>query len=288
MMGPQFSNKLNSSFLLFLDHELLYRGEAYSNASSLFYDQPAAQDRNFGYYTYSSPYQGFVYDSSITGASVPTGLYVGGSFTPVGTNGLEAINYSRGEAYFSSVPAGTVSGDFSIKDYNIELTSVPETKILFETKYNLNPRTSQTATYNDPDERTLPIIFIKPRKSSSDEIAMGGFELSKDIYRLFVFTDNQFHLDATCSVIRDAVRKHFGHFELSEMPFNSLGGLIDNSFNYQSTVDSKQGQSLSRIDDVQVIHNSQDLFQRNTDKINIEIFTTIVDVTVSSFRYPRS
>jgi len=286
-MEPQFSNKLNSSFTLFVDHELLYTGGGYTNTSSLFYDQSSSQDRNYGYYTYSSPYLGLVYDSSITGATIPTGLYVNGTFNPVGTSGLEAINYNRGEAYFSSAPVGNVSGDFSVKDYNIELTSLPETKILFETKYQINPRNSQTLSSNNPDERTLPIIFVKPRKSNSDEIAMGGFEENEDIYRLFIFTDNQFHLDATCSVLRDTVRKHFGHLELSEMPFNSLGGLIDDSFNYRSSVDGKRGRNLSRIEEVQVIHNSQDMFQRNTDKVNIEIFTAIVDVTVSSFRYPR-
>lgn len=288
MMQPQFSNKLNSSFYLFLDHELLKEGEAYSSASSLFYDQTSAQDRNSSFYTYGSPYQPFVYDSSITGASVPTGLYVNGVFTSIGSNGLEAINYERGEAYFSSVPAGNVSGDFYVKDYNIELTSLPETKILFETKYEISPKTSQTLSYNDPDSKTVPIIFIKPRKSYNEEIAMGGFEESWDVYRLFIFTNNQFHLDSTCSIIRDSVRKHFAHFEYSEMPFNSLGGLVNNSFNYETVSQTKNGQNMSRIEKVEVIHNSQNLFQRNEDKINYEIFTAIVDVTVSSFRYPRS
>jgi hypothetical protein len=221
------------------------------------------------------------------GASVPTGLYVGGVFTPVGSGGLEAINYDRGEAYFSSAPVGNVSGDFSVKDLNLELTSLPETTILFETKYELNPRISQTLSYNNPDSRTMPIIFIKPRKSHNEEVAMGGFEESMDVYRMFVFTDNQFNLDATCSILRDSVRKNFGHFELSEMPFNSLGGLIDNSFNYSSITDTKNGQDISRIEKVEVIHNSQELFRKNSDKINYQIFTAIIDVTVSSFRHPR-
>lgn len=286
-MQPQFLNKLNSSLYLFVDHELLASGEAYSNASSLFYDQTSSQDRNSGFLTYSSPYQGFVYDSSITGASVPTGLYVGGVFTPVGSGGLEAINYDRGEAYFSSAPVGNVSGDFSVKDLNLELTSLPETTILFETKYELNPRVSQTLSYNNPDSRTMPIIFIKPRKSHNEEVAMGGFEESMDVYRMFIFTDNQFNLDATCSILRDSVRKNFGHFELSEMPFNSLGGLIGNSFNYTSITDTKNGQDISRIEKVEVIHNSQELFRKNSDKINYQIFTAIIDVTISSFRHPR-
>lgn len=286
-MQPQFLNKLNSSLYLFVDHELLATGEAYSNTSSLFYDQTSSQDRNSGFLTYSSPYQGFVYDSSITGASVPTGLYVGGVFTPVGSGGLEAINYDRGEAYFSSAPVGNVSGDFSVKDLNLELTSLPETTILFETKYELNPRISQTLSYNNPDSRTMPIIFIKPRKSHNEEVAMGGFEESMDVYRMFIFTDNQFNLDATCSILRDSVRKNFGHFELSEMPFNSLGGLIGNSFDYTSVTDSKNGQDISRIEKVEVIHNSQELFRKNSDKINYQIFTAIIDVTVSSFRHPR-
>ena len=112
-MKPQFDNKVMSSFFLWFDNKLLKKGEAFENVTGQFYD-------------------------SITGATIPTGLYVGDNLVNVsegGSDGLFAINYNEGRAYFSGDQSSDVTGSFAIKDFNVFLTNQPEDKILFETKY---------------------------------------------------------------------------------------------------------------------------------------------------------
>ena len=131
-MKPQFDNKVMSSFFLWFDNKLLTKGEAYENTNGLFY---STSDEYYGYQTYSSSYSQFVSDASIAGATIPVQLSVGGSPISVGSNGLYDINYLNGKAYFSASQTSTVSGNFSIKDFNIYLTNETEDQILFETKY---------------------------------------------------------------------------------------------------------------------------------------------------------
>ena len=73
-MKPQFDNQVISSMLLWFDHTLLKEGEAYENVTGEFY---SVSDSYAGYKTYASSYSQIVSDASITGATIPTGLYVG-------------------------------------------------------------------------------------------------------------------------------------------------------------------------------------------------------------------
>ncbi len=97
-MKPQFDNKVMSSFFLWFDNKVLTKGEAYENTTGQFY---STSDEYYGYQTYSSSYSQFVSDASITGATIPTGLYVGDNLINVGeggSDGLYDINYLNGKA----------------------------------------------------------------------------------------------------------------------------------------------------------------------------------------------
>ena len=135
-MKPQFDNKVMSSFFLWFDHKLLDKGEAFENVTGQFYN---VSEEYYGYKSYSSPYSQLVADASITGATIPTGLYVGeNNLVNVGqggSTGLYNINYLDGKVYFSGEQTADITGSFAIKDFNVYLTNQPEEKILFETKY---------------------------------------------------------------------------------------------------------------------------------------------------------
>ena len=60
-----------SSFLLWLDYQILTNGQAYTNYGSKFY---STKQKFNNYYAYSSPFSQFVNDFSINGANVPTGV----------------------------------------------------------------------------------------------------------------------------------------------------------------------------------------------------------------------
>ena len=69
-MKPQYQHELMTSFMLWFDHELLQKGEAYSNQTGvLYYDNDSRLPSP--YKAYSSPYKQWVNDSSITGEINP-------------------------------------------------------------------------------------------------------------------------------------------------------------------------------------------------------------------------
>ena len=99
-MKPQFDNKVMSSFFLWFDNKLLDKGEAFENVTGQFYD---ASEEYQGFSTYASSYSQFVADASITGATIPTGVFVGENNLvnrgEGGATGLFDINYLDGKVY---------------------------------------------------------------------------------------------------------------------------------------------------------------------------------------------
>ena len=154
-----------------------------------------------GYYTYAAPFKQLVSDNSISNATVISGLYVGSDFVTPGTNDLSGINYDEGQAYFSSVPTGTVSGNYAIKEYSVHLTDQSESELLFETKFHLKPRITEAKAGLETDTATYPSVHLKLTKSENMPFAFGGQEETHSEIRAIVFSDSQFSLDAICSIL---------------------------------------------------------------------------------------
>ncbi len=130
-MKPQFDNKVMSSLLLWFDNKLLDKGNAYQNTTGRFY---SVSEDFAGYETYASSYSQIVADSSITGATIPTGLYVGSNDNLVnvgegGATGLYAIDYNNGRTYWSGDNTDPITGSFAVKDINVFLTSKTEDEL---------------------------------------------------------------------------------------------------------------------------------------------------------------
>jgi len=174
-MKPQFDNQIMSSFLLWFDHKLLSKGEAYQNTTGEFY---SVSDEFYGYDTYASSYSQLVSDVSVSGVVIPTGLYVGNNLVNVGeggSDGLYAIDYGNGRSYWSGTQSSTVSGSFSIKDFNVFLTNSTEDEILFQTQYtNRNKISTVVPTGLEPDTKTYPVVYLKNNGSFNEPFAFGG------------------------------------------------------------------------------------------------------------------
>ena len=70
-MKPQYLHNVATSFALWLDHHLLDKGEAYSNETGKLHYYSDTRLPS-GYKVFGSAYKQWVYDSSITGANVPS------------------------------------------------------------------------------------------------------------------------------------------------------------------------------------------------------------------------
>ena len=300
-MLPQFDNKVMSSFLLWFDHTLLREGEAFDNTSSWFYSVNTLYN---GMYTYGAPYKQFVSDFSVTGvgeaypnslsskhAQIPTGIYLDGSLIGTGTNSFSGINYEQGHVYFGSEitsPETRLSGDYSVKEFNVYLTNEPEEKLLFETKFNLKPRTNQTLTGLASNAITYPAVFLRYNGASNEPMAFGGFDNTKINIRAIVLASCQYELDAICSIFRDQARKYVTLLGTGDMPFNSLGDYKSGvPYSYTGTIKpiDSEGRFL-HIDEVHVSKFSRDV-NIKVDNVNPDVFNGVIDFEVTKPRYPH-
>ncbi len=286
-MKGQFDNKVMSSFFLWFDHTLLKRGEAFTNYQSNFYP---VSNMYQGYNTYGSPFKQFVSDESIPNAQVIKDIYVNGISTPKGSGSFTGINYGMGQAYFSSsistAPTG-ISGNYSVKDFNIFLTNDIEEKLLFETQFSLSKKTNIAATGLPPDSLSYPAIFLKNNGGTNEPAAFGGLDKTNVSVRAIVLSDSQFSLDAISSIFRDTERTFVPILEVNEMPFNNLGDYNNGvSYNYTGLTNGKHETGRAFIEEVFIKKIGGLSFAQKTN-VNPDVFSMIIDFELGMFRYPR-
>jgi len=288
-MIPQFDNILMTSMLLWMDNRISIRGEAYTNYQSVFYPLP---NLIYGYYTYGAPLKQMVIDSSITGANIISGVYVNGVFTVPGQNNLSGINATEGQLYFSqpiSNPTKVLSGNYAVKDFNIYLTSKTEENLLFETQYQVNPKTYQNPTGLPIGSETYPVIYLKYQGGKNKPLAFGGLDQTVGNVRAVILADSVFSLDAVTSIMRDTSRTLIPLIYPDEMPFNALGSVSvsGNNFNYINyTANKLNTDDYLFINEVNVTKTDTRLLTA-TNSLNRNVYSAFVDFEVSKNRYPR-
>ena len=287
-MKVQFENKVMSSLLLFIDHEVTQKGDAYTNHGSTFYQI----DSLFSdYYVYSSLFKQLVSDVSVTGSSSPnvlSGVYVDGDGPLyVGNSGFHSINHMQGQLYFTGATnpmAGkAVTGSYAVKDFNVFLTSMPEEQLLFETKLVLNPRTSdiKVSTGVDASVQTYPAIFIKDNGGRNEPFAFGGMDDTLISARAIVLADSMFNLDAVCGILKDSVRKNMSIVEQADLNLNALGGSTGVNYNYTG-IATGNNCFIDRVTVSKNIANRGDF-----ENLNPNVFSAFVDFDIHTHRYPR-
>lgn len=272
-----------SSFLLWLDHTLLDKGEAYTNYGSNFYDVDGLY---YNYHAYGAPFKQLVADESIAGAKILTGVYIGGDFKGTGDAPLVDINYNQGQVYLNAETSSTISGNYAIKDFNVYLTSKAEQELLFESKIDLRPNTSQHVTGLPTSVTTYPAVFLKNNGGVNHEFAFGGLDRTEINIRGVILADSQYNLDAACSIFKDRARCSVPILSDENYPFNVLGGLKTGVYNYKSLTRDIGYHNQISIDRVDVSRFSLG-YMENLKNANPDVFKAIVDFELGIQRYPR-
>ena len=280
-MKATYINNLMSSFYLWLDHEVLERGEAFINYSGKLYTSP---DPNFpNMQVYGAPFRQWVYDSSVTNANIPSGIFVNGNYVTRGVSGLN-IDFNKGRAIISGSTSNNVTASYSFKEYNIYYTDEREEKLLFEKAYNITPKVTQVTGALGYLDVPYPCIFIKHRMGENIPFAFGGEDSTQTMIRCIVLASNSFSLDGLISILSDSARKVFPVFGPQDFPFNYVGDFkSSNSFNYKTLCQSQPQSSLVYIDRVTV----SKLDEIDNAKINKKCVAALIDFELSDLRMPR-
>jgi hypothetical protein len=281
-MKATYITNLMSSFYLWIDHEILYKGEAFTNYSGKLYSSP---DPNFPTNSiYSSPFRQWVYDSSIPNANIPSGVFINGNYLARGGSGLN-IDFNKGRAILNNgISSTNVTANYSFKEYNIYYTDEREEKLLFEKAYNITPKVTQITGGLGYLDTPYPCIFIKHRMGENVPFAFGGEDSTKTMVRCIVLGYNSFSLDGVISILSDSARKVFPVLNPDTFPFNYFGDFkSSNNFNYINLCQNQPPSSLVYIDRVTV----SKLDEVNNAKINKKCVAALIDFELSDVRNPR-
>lgn len=231
-MQVQFDHQVISSFLLFIDNKIQSIGQSYTNYSGLFYPVYTSIQN---LYAYATPFKQLCNDTSISGATIISGIYLNGNYIGIGQSGLQAINHKDGIAYFNQqLPSSTIiSGNYAIKEFNVELTDQPDWKLLFENKYITNNFYNQTLSGLSSDVKTSPILFIKHITEENKPFGFGGINNNVIRLRGVLITDNQYQKIGVCNIL-----KNYNIYQLpittTNIPFDMLGNYTGISYSYNA------------------------------------------------------
>jgi hypothetical protein len=280
-MKAQLDNILMSSMIMWMDHIILKKGEAFKNYVSPFY--PVTNIYN-NYYTYGLPFNQIVCDSSIPNCQILSGVSIDNILKKIGEANLVAINPNEGQVYFNSnqnIVNNNLLGFYAVKDFNIYLTNSAEEEILFESQYKVRPKTIQNPSGLPIESITYPCIFLKNNGGENRPFAFGGQDNTQALVRAIILADNLFNLDAVCSILKDTARDYIPLIKNS--PFNNFGGLNNGYYNYNSLISAIDlGVDAFYISEV----NISKIFA-NIKTNNSQVFPAFVDFTLENIRYPR-
>jgi len=284
MIAPQFIHNVTNSFTLWADHILLSRGGAYTNITGAFtgYSDDRLPD---GYSAYGCPHKEWVMNSAITGASIPSGFYVGGVFTP--RSDSFALDFQNGRVIGSGL-VGAITGSYSVKDFNIYNSNQDEESLIIEVcqsqsqSYN-NIGSDISVPYLPPYQPKIPAIFINTETQENKPLALGGTDSSNVKFNMIIFAHEPYQLDGVLGLFADTGDEMFKELPLESAPLTQWGDIKNGYYNYTELV-AASGTNNCFIDEAR----SSKITDSLRRGLKTELYIGMCDFIVTQYRNPRA
>lgn len=281
-MIPQYIHTLSSSFSLWADHVLLKRGLAYVNKTGAFVHYNDHRLPN-GWRAWGSPDKQWVANSAITGATVPSGVFVDSNFS--GRSDGLILDYENGRILTSGISSSaTITGSYSAKEINVYPTNQDEESLIVEkTEENANQKvgTSINTRYLPPYSQKIPAVFVNVQTQENSPFALGGMDLTVNKINLVVMTKEPYELDGVLGLFADTADEIFKEIPFDSYPYTEQGD-VKSLYNYETL--AAQSQEYYTIDEVKS-SKATDSLRRS---LGTQLYIGFVDMEISKPRYPRN
>ncbi len=283
MIIPQFIHNATNSFALWAENVLLTRGQAYTNVTGSLtnYSDSRLPD---GYSAWGAPYKQWVYDSSITGANIPSGFYVDGSF--FGRNNGVSLDFIEGRILSSGIsPTSAVTGSYAVKDFNFYMSNQDEESLIVEVCENQSQQfntvgTNITTPYLQPYQQKIPAIFINTETQVNNPIAFGGMDKCLIRMNMIVFAHDPYQLDGVLGIFADTSQEAFKEVPFISAPIDQWGDIKGGNYNYKNLV-AASGTNTIFIDDAR----SSKITDSLRRGLKTELYIGMVDFVVGQMRH---
>ncbi len=283
-MKELYSHKVLTSFYLWFDHNLLDRATAHSQVSTPFYYTPDSRVSD-DYLPFSSPFKQWVADSSVAGVTIPSGVS-GNAGVFIGRVSGAKLDWDNGRILLPAsgyTENDSISGSYSIKDFNTYCVNSSDQHIILEGQYQLNSRYNLFLQSGvSPFGYSAPACFIMNTSSDNKPFAFGGMQDTKNKMRVIVATDDMYALDGCISLFRDLTESNIPLLNLADTPFNEYGDLKSGSYNYNQLATDRSSHLifLEKVTATKVNTPSN-------QKINPNLKFGIIDFYLSDPRVPK-
>ncbi len=234
-MIPQYAHNLMTSAYLWLDHQICGTGQAYvnltgsaQNPQNLLYLQPVTGGRNN---IYASPFKGWVYDSCVGGAAIPTGFYNSSGQFLTRASGL-VIDFNNGQVSTPQNWGPTLSGTYARKEINLYYSSNEEIDYVLEQVYGANKNVNYTLTGFQGRALAAPLIMLTNTRGQNKPWALGGTDDSKNTIGAFIVTNSNYLQDGVNSLIQDMAHSMIPYVPATVAPITASGDLKAASWSY--------------------------------------------------------
>lgn len=271
-MKAQFDHEAITSFFYWLDNYLLLQ-EAYQVKTGIFYPQPAKIGSD---YVYSAPTAQFVSDSDITGAYIPSGATINGTWYARGASGVK-IDFLNGRIY-TSIPNATITGQYTQKDFNIYLANSEEdAQLLLNKAYN-GEDIFAIESGSVPGDYIAPCALIAPGNSDNTPLAIGGMDETNVPVSIMLISDDYYKIIGAKSILRDANDKCFYRFPITDEPYTIYGDLKSSGYSYTDLTTGRGANNLLFIDKVRTFPIKKELNQRR------DFYVYLIEMDIKDYR----
>jgi len=287
-MIEQYHHKVTNSIILWFDHYLLSKGQAYTNMTGVnFYNYD--DDRlDSSYQVYGSPYKQWVCDSSIAGATIPDGVIVGntpsGQYNQsiTGRSGM-FMDFENGRVLVEGSNSNyDITSNFAVKDFNIYFTNETEDDLIAERKYVVNSRLPRPdESFIDPYDQVLPAIFINTSTAQNKDFAFGGMEETTITSTAAVLAEDSYQLDGVLSIFADSKNECVPVIPMSDHPYNEFNDLKSGVFNYKELSAKHSSSNKLFINNV----TTSKLTDRARKSLTNDIFVGFIDFEIQQHRF---
>jgi len=279
-MDAQLNTLLLPSVLLWLDNLFVKQNNGFTNING----GPLKKVTSVinGYSSYASPYRQWVYDSSVVGAQVPSGVYKNAIFTPKGA-GIK-LNYNQGGAYLAS-DSSNVTANFSKKDVNVYINDSPLEYLFFENRFVENTKTTTHDRANLTDF-VYPCVVIHLETGPNKTLDFCGNVQSLAYVRLVFLADSNYLYQNVCNIVRDSQDTSLPVFTPELLPFDQYGELRNGSFvydNFCSVIRQNTDGQFAYVKEVDISPFSPQLIKQ----MGVKSYGAFIDVTLEILRYPH-
>lgn len=269
-MIQTIDHRILSSLKEFFRHKISKELVAYKNRTLTLYENSSVRVANKA--VYSSPFAQWCYDTSVTGANVPTQVSDGK------TRSDGAIfDFSNGRVLLPSINTGlNLTVNVAVNEFNYYVSTKSDQQFISETNFEKPYDFASPTTFVKPDSLITPAVIFKFRNTKTEDFTLGGGMMDQWTARAIIVCFNEWEALGAQNIIRKYTGQYFPI--LDDTPLNEYNDLKNPSWTYSTYLGETNPAKMGLIDSCDITALEIDSFSHKNPGILVYLASLKIKV----------